>query len=68
MDLEPRRGAEQVLDHAVEQELAADEAGGHDHPRAKPRKEAAHARLAREHGEAVDHGALGPMALVDLRE
>lgn len=57
-----------MLDPVVHQELARDEAGGHDHPGAEARKEPAHARLAREDREAVRHRARRAVALVDLRE
>ena len=68
MYLQPRRRTQRMLDPVVHQELARHQAGGHDHPRAQPRKEPAEARLLREDAQAVRHRAGGAVAFVDLGE
>lgn len=44
-----------VFDSTVHEELTADQAGGHDHPRAQACEEAAEAGFFGERGEAEHH-------------
>ena len=55
-----------VLDSAVQEELTGDKTCGHHHPGAETCEESAEAGLLGQRDEAVGHGTLRSVTLVDL--